>query len=71
MKIYRVKTFKISVQDGEAAAYHYFSSKREARRLVSEYGEQAEEGVEEFDFPISKQGMLDALNELGGHADNG
>lgn len=72
MKIYRVS--KYCGQEGHQG-YEYHSNKKDAEKSQKEfnswYPNDVLEGVEEFNYPITKKGMLEALNFFGSHANNG
>lgn len=58
----------------ESKGYSYHTSKAEARREAGKASLQAagiEVQTEVLEFPISKAGMLRALNRCGTHPDNG
>lgn len=70
MKIYRVSYWTIDEEDYENNGFTFHSNKADAQRALSQ-AEERGNCIEEFDFPITKQGMLDALEKLAKHPDNG
>ena len=79
MKIYRTSTTTPNGHYG----YKYFKSKQEAKKHLAnsrreereyygaDYKEFCDFDLDEFDFDISAIGMINALNRLGNHKDNG
>lgn len=70
MKIYRVSYRR--QEDHEHLGYEFYSNKRVAEKKQRQSnGKILDEEVEEFDFELSKAGVLSILNQLAGHPDNG
>lgn len=72
MRFYQVASFTI---DGSSTGFDFYSDKRTAQRAVREVAnysddrERAEMTV--IEVTPTKAGILDALNRLASHADNG
>jgi hypothetical protein len=73
MKIYIVSERANDEQpnNAEHTGYSFFSSRKAAEQHVQDYRETHDMEILTANFPISKRGMLAALNKLGGHPDNG
>lgn len=67
MRIYQISLTR--KDDREHVGYEYRTSLKEAERVIRETTCHGELYV--YNFPLSKKGFLTALNELGGHPDNG
>jgi len=72
MTIYQVGVLTPDGQQG----YKYFSNQAEAKRQAAEWIKEhdVEPGditVRTYQYPLTKTGMLDALNHLASHPDNG
>lgn len=77
MKIYQVSYRGRGITEGEHRGYDYVSSKEEAKRLLRK-NTSPECGPDDIGAPIrvinieiNKRGILSALNQYGGHPDNG
>lgn len=68
MKIY-VNSYRRK-DGGEHAGYRYFGGKREALVEAREH-DHLETKTDSFDIPRTKKGIISALNQYGGHPDNG
>jgi hypothetical protein len=72
MRFYQVATF---TNDGSSTGFDFYSDKRTAQRAVREatgFSGGKERGeMTEIEVTPTKAGILDALNRLASHADNG
>jgi hypothetical protein len=73
VNVYRLSHRGVDPVEGEHGGYTYASSKREVVRLISERKDSSYpvEGWKQIKVEISKRGVLSALNDFGGHPDNG
>lgn len=77
MKIYQISYRGRGVVNGEHRGYHYAASKKEAERLMRQNTndqcgpDDIGEPIRVINIEISKRGTLSALNQYGGHPDNG
>ena len=58
------------IRGGEHVGFQYYSSYEEARKYMKE-NPRWECEIRMIDVPITKSGILEALNFYGGHPDNG
>ena len=70
MKIYRVSSHN---SFAEHTGYDYFSSKLAAEREQKKINEEnnRDDEVSEYEFPLTKKGVLGLLIEVASHPDNG
>ena len=68
MKIYKV-SFKDDYQEHQG--YEYFTSKKDALKRIKDHWNEYAYLEEDFDIKLNKNSVLQALNEHGGHPDNG
>lgn len=69
MKIYRVSLDDLR-GDGHRG-YEYCPSKGAANKTIRAVAETCQCEIEIIDVPLTKAGVLNALNQYGGHPNNG